>query len=77
MNIVAHLSRTGAITAAHLARITGREVEAVYADLVREEAAGRVRVNVDGADQSLRRWEAMVPDDELPAPLRGGALEVF
>ena len=76
MSLVATLARTGAVSAVHLARITGRPLESVYAELVHAEAQGRVRIVADG-QWCKRAWEAMVPDDELPPPLRGGALEVF
>lgn len=75
MTLVAHLCETGAVSAAHLMELTGRSHESVYAELVREYDAGRVEILIDG--QHRRTWVAVVPDHELPAPLRGGALEVF
>lgn len=75
MGAVATLARTGAVTAQHLASVMGVDLIEVYAELAREEAAGRVRVN--GGTRNGRTWEAMVPDYELPHALRGGALEVF
>lgn len=73
MFLVDYLAATGPATAAFLIGQTGRTHESVYAELVREEAQGRVRIMVDG--QHVRRWAAA--DDELPPALRGGALEAF
>jgi hypothetical protein len=78
MDLVALLGRIGANTALHLARITGLPVADVYAELVALEAQGRARVMVDYvAGRRIAKWEAMVPDHELPSAMRDGALEVF
>lgn len=79
MSLVNLLGRIGANQAIHLARITARPVAEVYAELVKEEARGRVRLVVEHNGHKSRtvKWEAMVPDDELPTALQGGALGVF
>lgn len=73
--LVSLLARIGANEAMHLARVTQRPIAEVFEELTHEEGRGRVRVLTD--HRNRRRWEAMVPDNELPPALRGGALEAF
>lgn len=75
MTLVSILARSGAANAQHLASVTGRHIDDIYAELVREEAADRVRILIDGRHR--RTWEALVSDNELPKPQCGGVLDVF
>lgn len=62
MKLVEALKASGPKSAASLVELTGRSHESVYAELVREEAAGRARINIDGRHN--RTWEAVTLDEE-------------
>jgi hypothetical protein len=81
MNCIDLLRINGPMEAADIARELRMRPEYAYAELVREEARGTVEVRVmyPGRKHEHRLWalRPAVPDNELPAPLRGGNLEVF
>lgn len=57
MTPIDHLAQRGQATAAQIAGATGLHIESVYAELVKAEAAGLVRVNTDKHHRCT--WESM------------------